>query len=81
MYADLTEHPFAIFMAGESYESPSEKAWLAWAAEVEEIVGHDLDGDEDTDGYSIDGAYAAWEAGDCSPAEYAAEIAGGRTNG
>jgi hypothetical protein len=34
-----------------------------WAAAVERILGHDLDGDQQTDGYSLDGALAAFERG------------------
>lgn len=70
----LDEHPFAVFMAGESYVSPGEQAWLAWVKKVEKLLGHDLDGNQDSDGYSLGFAYAAWEAGE-SAAAYVAEIA------
>ncbi len=69
----LDEHPFAVFMAGESYVSPGERAWLAWIKKVEKLLGFDLDGDQNRDGYSLDMAYAAWEAGE-SAAAYAAEV-------
>ena len=31
--------------------------WLAWVSRVETILGHDLDGDQESDGYSIDRAH------------------------
>jgi hypothetical protein len=62
-YDDLNDHPFAIHMATESFVSDSERAWLKWVKKVEKLLGHDLDGNQDCDGYSLDGAYAAWETG------------------
>jgi hypothetical protein len=50
--------------ASESYVSDSEREWLRWVAKVEKLIGHDLDGDQDRDGYSLDYAYGCWEAGD-----------------
>jgi len=44
-----------------------------WCAEVEAIVGHELDGDQDRDGYSVDGALDVFCSGRL-PSEYAAEI-------
>lgn len=38
----------------ETYISPQEHAWCGYVAEVEAHLGHDLDGDQDEDGYSID---------------------------
>jgi len=78
------EHPFMEFVLGESnagYASDEEKAWLRWVKQVERILGHDIDGNESvearahgmSDGYSADGAYAAWEQ-NISAAEYAAEV-------
>lgn len=61
---DLQDHPFYIHMQTESYVSPGEREWLKWAKAVEKIMGHDIDGNQERDGYSIDYAYAAWEAGD-----------------
>jgi hypothetical protein len=75
-FEDLNDHPFALFAAGESYVSAGEQRWLAWVKQAEALVGHSLDGDEDTDGYSLDSAYAAWEAG-VSPKAYAIEVRGG----
>lgn len=44
-----------------------------WAAKVEKIIGHDLDGDQQTDGYSLDYALDAFNDG-LTPAQYAAAI-------
>lgn len=44
-----------------------------WAAKVEKIIGHDLDGDQQTDGYSLDFALDRFDAG-MSPEQYAAMI-------
>ncbi len=77
--ADLSDHPFS--QESIAYEcggdSPSDRRWYAFCRKVEALIGVDLDGDEDEDGYSIDGAYAAWEVG-VSPAEYAAEVRAAR---
>ncbi len=70
---DLREHPFASFMAGESFVSTSEQAWLAWINRAEKLAGCSIDGDQDKDGYSLDFAYGAFESGE-SAAEYAAEV-------
>jgi hypothetical protein len=37
--------------------------WEHWVAELKNILGHDLDGDEDHDGYSYDGFYEMWDHG------------------
>ena len=51
------------------YISPFEK----WAARVEKILGHDLDGDQSTDGYSLDFALKAYEAG-ATVENYSADV-------
>ena len=70
------------FHRNEMNVGPS--AFEAWAARVEKIVGHDLDGDQSEDGYSIDGASDAFDTG-MSPFQYAAKIdrspRGGRGGG
>jgi hypothetical protein len=40
---------------------PSRFEW--WAARVEKILGHDLDGDQESDGYSLDVALDFFNAG------------------
>jgi len=45
----------------ETFQSQSELTWLHWAAEVEALADLDtLDGDQETDGYSMDFAYDAF---------------------
>lgn len=71
---DIREtNPHAALWASENYVSPSEKAWLAWVKKVERLLGHDLDGHQDRDGYSLDFAYAEWEAG-VSAEAYAKQV-------
>jgi hypothetical protein len=72
---DLNDHPFAIFMAGESYVSDTERAWLAWVKKVEALLGSSLDGDQEKDGFSLDYANDAFEDG-VSAEDYFAEISG-----
>lgn len=60
--------------AAENYVSDSEQSWLRWYEHATQVAGHSLDGDNsagnpDPDGYSVDEAYAAWEAGQ-TPEEY-----------
>lgn len=69
---DINSH--LALAISESYVSPSERAWLKWVASVEKLLGHDLDGDQDRDGYSLDFANDFFEDG-FSPAEYALEVA------
>jgi len=47
----------------EMYQLCSDNEWLAWAKRVEARLGHSLDGEEEDDGYSIDGALQAFERG------------------
>lgn len=74
---DIFEGSFMEFAVGESYVSPRERAWERWVAKVEKLLGHDLDGNQDRDGYSLDYAYDAFADG-LSVAEYAAEVQSGR---
>ena len=52
--------------------------WDIWAAQVETIIGHSLDGDQVTDGYSMDYAYDTWNAS-ITAESYAASIINRRT--
>ena len=47
----------------EVYVSEVEARWLKWCARLETVLGHDLDGSQNEDGYSLDGAYEMWRAG------------------
>ena len=42
--------------------------WERWIAQVEKLAGHDLDGDQSTDGYSYDFAYDGWKRGQTAEA-------------
>lgn len=37
--------------------------WERWAEKAESLLGHDLDGDENRDGFSLDGAHEAYKDG------------------
>lgn len=54
----------------ESSQAVNETDFEKWARKAESIMHHDLDGDESTDGYSIDSAFDAFQRG-MSPEEYA----------
>jgi hypothetical protein len=71
--ADLADHPFEALRRSESYVSPGEREWLRWVAKAEKLAGHDLDGNQDRDGYSLDYAYDAFCDG-LTAADYLAEI-------
>ena len=93
---DLDDHPFSAANIAREGGTPdaSDARWLKWAAEVERLLGHDLDGNENEDGYSLDFAYEAFSAGhipaqlrerrdeeetaDCERGRYAGEVRGGR---
>lgn len=51
-------------------DSVGDWRWARWVRETEKLMGIDLDGNEATDGYSMDSAYEAFLA-DKSPLEYA----------
>ncbi len=51
------------FRKHELGTDPNERKWLKWAADVEAILEHDLDGDQQDDGYSIDTAFDFYEDG------------------
>lgn len=41
----------------------NEQKWLKWATDVEAVLEHGLDGDQQEDGYSIDTAFDFYEDG------------------
>ncbi len=51
--------------------------WLSWCTRAEDMLGHSLDGNQETDGYSFDGAFAAFSDG-ASVVEYALDVIGRR---
>lgn len=36
--------------------------WERWVDELETQMGHSADGDQESDGYSLDGFYSQWKA-------------------
>ena len=75
--ADLSEHPFQVFMDGEAFVSDGERAWLAWVKQAKRALGHDLDGNQARDGYSLDYAHDAFCAG-VTVADYVKEVRANR---
>lgn len=63
----------------ETFVSTGERAWLAFVACVERLLGHDLDGDQDRDGYSIDFALLAFEVG-TTASDYALQVQAARAS-
>lgn len=47
-------------IAYEFGESNEDRRWDNWVREAERLLGHDLDGDEAINGYSLDSAYNAF---------------------
>lgn len=70
---NVFEGSHAEFVASESHVSPGERAWLAWVRRVEAILTHDLDGNQERNGYSLDFANDAFHDG-LTAEEYAAEV-------
>lgn len=55
------------------WEDTSESHWERWASRVERLIGHDLDGHQARDGYSMDETYDMYIAG-LTPVEAYARI-------
>lgn len=71
---DLDEiNPHLALWRSETYVNQGEKAWEAWVKKVERLLGHSLDGNQKTDGYSLDFAYEAFLEGD-TPADHVVEV-------
>src|SRR4051812_26818184 len=55
---DLSEiNPHAALWASESFVSDNEREWLRWVRRAEKLLGHSIDGNQATDGYSLDYAH------------------------
>lgn len=50
-------NPHLALAQSESYESPGDRAWYAFVKKAEKLLGHDLDGHQERDGYSMDRAH------------------------
>jgi hypothetical protein len=57
----------------EQHETSAARSWYRWYRRAVALVGHDLDGDQSEDGYSLDGAYEAWRQG-VSPEAHARAV-------
>lgn len=57
-------NPHLALAASESYVSDDERRWENWLKQVELCLGHDLDGNQQAQGYCMDYAYAAFEVGE-----------------
>lgn len=66
-------NPHLGLLASESYVSPGERGWYEFVRQVEKRLGFGLDGNQQTDGFSLDYAHAAFEA-HVTPTEYVAEV-------
>lgn len=65
---DLEDHPFSSRSVARESGAPDrgEAAWLKWAEQAENLLGHSLDGnniDGEGCGYSLDEASSAFEKG------------------
>lgn len=72
-FLDCECNPHLALWASENHVSPRERAWEAWVAKVEKLLGHDLDGNQERDGYSLGFAHDHFWAGD-TPEQYVAEV-------
>lgn len=57
-------NPHLALGLSESFESDSDRAWSRWVRKAERMLGHDLDGNQDRDGYSLDRASDYFAKGD-----------------
>lgn len=65
---DLEDHPFSSRSVARESGVPDrgEAAWLKWAEQAEDLLGHSLDGNDaggEGCGYSLDEASSAFETG------------------
>jgi hypothetical protein len=66
----MTKH-LEVWEMEKSWDTPADKAWDVYCDACERLLKiSNLDGNETTDGYSLDSAYDAWKAG-IPAAEYA----------
>lgn len=57
--AEAESDRYAIWKENKDYEfgdSQQERRWTLWVEQTERLLGHDLDGDQQEDGYSLDEA-------------------------
>ena len=61
----------AAWLSESASEAPT--VWDTWVDIVEGLLGHDLDGNQEKDGYSLDFAYDCFKA-DMKPITYAQKV-------
>ena len=59
-----TINPHLALWQSENSVSLSEREWFRWVRKAEKALGHTLDGNQATDGYSLDYAHDYWLNGD-----------------
>jgi hypothetical protein len=73
-HLDIDEiNPHLGLLRSESHVSDSERDWFRWLRKVEQKLGHSIDGNQATDGYSLDYANDYWVNCD-SPDVYVADV-------
>jgi len=73
-HLDLAEiNPHLGLAFSESHVSDNERDWRRWVRKVEKKLGHSIDGNQATDGYSICYATDYWVNCD-SPDVYVADV-------
>mgnify|MGYP000179788170 CR=1 FL=1 len=65
-YLDEVNPHWALW---QSEKDSGPDVWDRWIYAAQAIAGHSLDGEEDTDGYSLDSAFDAYASG-WTPEEY-----------
>lgn len=70
--APVADTHLALGLAESAACEPTD--WERWVDAVEALLGHDADGDQTIDGYSLDGFYTAWKSG-TTPEQALAETA------
>lgn len=73
MNHDIREGSHAETLDIDNFVSDGERAWMRWVHKVERLLGHDLDGNQDQDGYSLDYACDMFE-NKLTPEQYVAEL-------
>lgn len=69
----IDNHEFMSFARNENFMSTYESNFEKWIKKAEKLIGHCLDGNQDTDGYSYDYAHDAFADG-VTPEQYVAEV-------
>lgn len=69
MWLDMDDHMLVWYW--ETYNPDSQ--WDTWFLRVQRLAGHDLDGNQDTDGYSMDTTFDMYREG-LTPVEAYARI-------